>query len=119
MLLLSLIKLKARLKHLVTNDLMQAIVERNNFKKKVNQTISIIDGTKTIMKITLKKDYFNTLSTDDDKRPKQLWKNFKYLKFTKFSRTSNFRAKPLREQMVARKLNVWLRSISFPKRHGN
>ena len=85
MLLLSLIKSKARLRHGVTNDLLQAIKERNYFKKKANQTKSIIDWNNFTqkrnqvnnMKNTLKQDYFNTLLTDNAKRPKTTLENLK------------------------------------------
>ena len=57
------------------------------FKKKANQTKSIIDWNNFTqkrnqvnnMKNTLKQDYFNTLLTDNAKRLKQLWKTLKTL----------------------------------------
>ena len=80
-------KIKGKIEAWVTNDLLQAIKERNYFKKKANQTKSIIDWNNFTqkrnqvnnMKNTLKQDYFNTLLTDNAKRPKQLWKTLKTL----------------------------------------
>ena len=80
-------KIKGKIEAWVTNDLLQAIKERNYFKKKANQTKSIIDWNSFTqkrnqvnnMKNTLKQDYFNTLLTDNAKRPKQLWKTLKTL----------------------------------------
>ena len=69
-------------------DIFNSIVkERNYFKKKANQTKYIIDWNNFTqkrnqvnnMKNTLKQDYFNTLLTDNAKRPKQLWKTLKTL----------------------------------------
>ena len=64
-------KIKGKIEAWVTNDLLQAIKERNYFKKKSNQTKSIIDWNNFTqkrnqvnnMKNTLKQDYFNTLLT--------------------------------------------------------
>ena len=80
-------KIKGKIEAWVTNDLLQAIKERNYFKKKANQTKSIIDWNNFTqkrnqvnnMKNTLTQDYFNTLLTDNAKRPKQLWKTLKTL----------------------------------------
>ena len=80
-------KIKGKIEAWVTNDLLQAIKERNYFKKKANQTKSIIDWNNFTqkrnqvnnMKNTLKQNYFNTLLTDNAKRPKQLWKTLKTL----------------------------------------
>ena len=80
-------KIKGKIEAWVTNDLLQAIKERNYFKKKANQSKSIIDWNNFTqkrnqvnnMKNTLKQDYFNTLLTDNAKRPKQLWKTLKTL----------------------------------------
>ena len=80
-------KIKGKIEAWVTNDLLQAIKERNYFKKKANQTKSIIDWNNFTqkrnqvnnMKNTLEQDYFNTLLTDNAKRPKQLWKTLKTL----------------------------------------
>ena len=66
-------KIKGKIEAWVTNDLLQAIKERNYFKKKANQTKSIIDWNNFTqkrnqvnnMKNTLKQDYFNTLLTDN------------------------------------------------------
>ena len=70
-------KIKGKIEAWVTNDLLQAIKERNYFKKKANQTKFFIDWNNFTqkrnqvinMKNTLKQDYFNTLLTDDTKQP--------------------------------------------------
>ena len=80
-------KIKGKIEAWVANEFLQAIKERNYFKKKANQTKSIIDWNNFTQKRnhvnntknTLRQDYFNTLLTEDAKRPKQLWKTLKTL----------------------------------------
>ena len=87
MLLLSLIKSKARLRHGSLMICCKPSKKGTILRKKANQTKSIIDWNNFTqkrnqvnnMKNTLKQDYFNTLLTDNAKRPKQLWKTLKTL----------------------------------------
>ena len=80
-------KIKGRVEAWVTDDFIKAIKERDYLLKKAKQNKSITDWesfTKKRNQVNrkknkLKQEYFNEILTENEKRPKALWKTLKTL----------------------------------------